>query len=229
MTGRAVPQGRQGFWLTYSCIDEGVELTYPLRGEDFVPSETEVLRWDAADNSLPYTVKYTTDNGATYLPIATNLAGTVHSTDWVVPAGMAADRVKVRVTRGPVMSQSPDFFTIAPLPTGLRSEYRYTTENRLSWTASTGATAYTVYKLGAQCIDSLTTVTTPFVVLPLGSGSDYWFAVRARGANSLLSHRTRAIYQPIGSRDCPGPPLTLSEPSAALVCPSSTVLMSNSN
>ena len=88
VTGRAVPQGRQGFWLTYSYIDEGVELTYPLGGKDFVPSETKVLRWDATDSSLPYTVEYTTDNGATYLPIATNLAGTVRSTDWVVPAGL---------------------------------------------------------------------------------------------------------------------------------------------
>ena len=120
--------------------------------------------------------------------------------------------MQVRVTRGLVTSQSPEFFTIATLPTGLRSEYRCTTESRLSWTASTGATAYTVYKLGAQYMDSLTTVTTPFAMLPLGSGSDYWFAVRARGANGLLSRRTRAFYQPIGSRDCPGPPLTLSEP-----------------
>ncbi|GAA3958440.1 S8 family serine peptidase [Hymenobacter antarcticus] len=229
VTGQAVPQGRQGFWLTYSYIDEGVELTYPLGGEGFVPGETEVLRWDAADSSLPYTVEYTTDNGATYLPIAANLAGTVRSTDWIVPAGLAAGRVKVRVTRGPVTSQSPEFFTIAPQPAGLRSEYRCTTESRLSWTASTGATAYTVYKLGALYMDSVTTVTRPFVVLPLGSGSDYWFAVRARGANGLLSRRTRAIYQPSGPRDCPGPPLTSFEPSAALVCPSSTVLLSDSS
>ena len=229
VTGRAVPQGRQGFWVTYSYIDEGVELTYPLGGEGLVPGETETIRWDAADSSLPYTVEYTTDNGATYLPIATNLAGTVRHTDWVVPAGLAAGRVRVRVTRGTVTSQSPAFFTVAPLPTALRSEYRCATESRLSWTASTGATAYTVYKLGAQYMDSLTTVTTPFAMLPLGSGSDYWFAVRARGANGLLSRRTRAIYQPAGSRDCPGPPLTLFEPSAALVCPSSTVLLSDSS
>ena len=78
-------------------------------------------------------------------------------------------------------------------------------------------------------MDSLTTVTTAFVVLPLGSGSDYWFAVRARGANGLLSRRTRAIYRPIGPRDCPGPPLTLFVPSAALVCPSNTVLLSDSS
>lgn len=230
VSGRAVPQGRQGFWLTYSYLDEGVELTYPLGGEGFVPGETEVLRWDAADSSLPFTVEYTTNNGQTYLPIASNLAGTARSTDWAVPAGLATGTVRVRVTRGSSTSQSPAFFTVAPMPTNLRSEYRCLTESRLSWTASAGATAYTVYKLGAEYMDSLTTVTTPFAVLPgVGAGSDYWFAVRARGASGLLSRRTRAIYQPAGVRDCPGPPLAGFEPSSRLLCPGSPVLLSDSS
>ncbi|MBO2008448.1 S8 family serine peptidase [Hymenobacter negativus] len=230
VSGRAVPQGRQGFWLTYSYIDEGVELTYPLGGEGFVPGETETLRWDAADSSLPFSVAYTLDNGQTYVPIASNLVGTARSTDWVVPTGLAAGSVKVRVTRGSTSSQSPAFFTVAPLPTNLRSEYRCLSESRLSWTASAGATSYTVYKLGTLYMDSLTTVTTPYVVLPgLGSGSDYWFAVRARGANGLLSRRTRAIYQASGLRDCPGPPLAGFEPSLKVLCPGSTLLLSDSS
>jgi PKD repeat protein len=230
VSGRAVPQGRQGFWLTYSYTDEGVELTYPLGGEGFVPGETEVLRWDAADSSLPFTVEYTTNNGTTYTAIASNLAGTARSTDWVVPATLVAGGVKVRVTRGPSTSQSPAFFTVAPLPTNLRSEYRCATESKLTWTASAGATTYTVYKLGTMYMDSLTTVTTPFAVLAgVGSGTDYWFAVRARGANGLLSRRTRAIYQPAGARDCPGPPLVSFVPSATVVCPARTVILSDSS
>jgi PKD repeat protein len=230
VSGRAVPQGPQGFWLTYSYIDEGVELTYPLGGEGFVPGETEVLRWDAADNSLPFTVEYTLDNGQTYVPIASNLPGTARSTNWVVPTGIVSGTMKVRVTCGSNSSQSPAYFTVAPQPTNLRSEYRCLTESRLSWTTSARATSYTVYKLGAQYMDSLTTVTTPYAVLPgLGSGSDYWFAVRARGANGMLSRRTLAIYQPAGVRDCPGPPLVSFAPSSSVVCPGSTVVLSDSS
>jgi len=230
VTGRAVPQGRQGFWLTYSYLDEGVELTYPLGGEGFVPGETETVRWDAADSSLPFAVEYSVDNGATYQAIASGVAGTARSTDWVVPAGVRTGQVRVRVTRGLVSSQSPAAFTIAPLPTGLQSEYRCATESKLTWTASSGATAYTVYKLGAMYMDSLTTVTTPFAVLAgLGSGSAYWFAVRARNAGGLLSRRTRAIYQPAGARDCPGPPQVAFAPSLGVVCPGGTVVLSDSS
>ena len=230
VTGRAVPQGRQGFWLTYSYIDEGVELTYPLGGEGFVPGETEVLRWDAADSSLPFAVEYSTDNGATFLPIASNVPGTARSTDWVVPAGVASGQVKVRVTRGPASSQSPAAITIAPLPTGLRSEYRCATESKLTWTASAGATSYTVYRLGAQYMDSLTTVTTPFAVLAgVGSNAAYWFAIRARGASGLLSRRTRAIFQPQGTRDCPGPPLVAFASNVSAVCPGGIVQLTDSS
>ena len=230
VSGPAVPQGRQGFWLTYSYIEDNVELTYPLGGEGFVPGETEVLRWDAADNSLPFTVEYTTDNGLTYVPIASNLPGTARQTGWVVPAGLASGRVKVRVTRGASTSLSPEYFTVAPQPTDVRSEYRCATESKLTWTASSGATSYTVYKLGAMYMDSVTTVTTTFAVLPgVGSGTDYWFAVRARGANGLLSRRTRAIYQPQGARDCPGIPIVDFSTRTATVCPTGIVALRDSS
>jgi hypothetical protein len=112
---------------------------------------------------------------------------------------LASGRARVRVTRGTVTSESPQNFTIAPLPTAFRSEYRCPTETRLTWIAPTGATSYTVYRLGAMYMDSVTTVTTTFAVLPgLGSGTDHWFAVQARGAAGLLSRRTRAIYHAHG-------------------------------
>ena len=230
VSGRAVPQGPQGFWLTYSYIDEGVELTYPLGGEGFVPGETEVLRWDAADSSQPFLVQYGTDNGTsvTYRTIATNMPGTARSVDWLVP-NTTVGRVRIRVTRGTVMSESPATFSIAALPTNLRSEYRCATESKLTWTASVGATSYTVYRLGAFYMDSVTTVTTPFAVLPgVGSGSVQWLAVRARGANGLLSRRTRAMYQPAGARDCPGPPQVAFFPNRSIVCPGSTVQLADS-
>jgi PKD repeat protein len=230
VTGRAVPQSRQGFWLTYSFIDDGVELTYPLGGEGLVPGENEVIRWDAPDSSLPFTLEYSSNEGRSYSTIASNLAGTLRHYDWTVPAGLASGRVKVRVTRGSASSESPAYLTIAPLPTSLRSEYSCPTESKLSWTASAGATSYTVYKLGAMYMDSLTTVTTPFAILPgLGSGSDYWFSVGARGANGLVSRRTRALYQARAVRNCPGPPQVAFAPSLSLLCPAVIVTLGDSS
>jgi len=230
VSGRAVPQGRQGFWLTYSYIDNGVELTYPLGGEGFVPGETEVLRWDAADNTAPFILEYTTTDGRSYVTINANVAANLRHYDWVVPAGISAGHVKVRVRRGTDQSESPAYFTIAPLPTNLRVEYTCPSETKLTWTASAGATSYTVYKLGAMYMDSVTTVTTPFAVLPgIGSGSEHWFSVCARGTNGLRSRRTLALYRAPGVRDCPGPPLVAFASSLALTCPGSTVTLSDSS
>ncbi|GAA4351556.1 hypothetical protein GCM10023185_10300 [Hymenobacter saemangeumensis] len=229
VSGRAVPQGRQGFWLTYSFIEDGVELTYPLGGEGLVPGEIEVIRWDAPDNTLPFTVEYTSD-GRIYTPIATNVPGTQRYFEWTVPAGISSGRVKVRVTRGTAQSESPANLTIAPLPTALRVEYTCPTETKLTWTASAGATSYTVYKLGTMYMDSITTVTTTFAVLPgVGSGSEHWFSVCARGGNNLRSRRTRALYRAPGVRDCPGPPQVAFTANQSITCAGGIVTLGDSS
>jgi PKD repeat protein len=225
-----VPQGRQGFWLTYSFIDDGVELTYPLGGEGFVPGETEVIRWDAPDSTTPFILDYTTNDGRSYVIINASVAGTARQYDWVVPAALNAGHVKVRVRRGTAQSESPAYFTAAPLPTNLRVEYSCPSETKLTWTASAGATSYTVYKLGTMYMDSITTVTTNFAVLPgVGSGTGHWFSVCARGGNDLRSRRTRALYRAPGVRDCPGPPLVAFASSLSTTCPNGIVTLSDSS
>ncbi len=229
VSGRAVPQGPQAFWLTYSYIADAVELTYPLGGEGFKPGDTEVIRWDAPDATVPFRLDYTLDDGTTWLPMAATVPGGARSFNWLVPAAVPSGRARVRVTRGTQSSASPALFTLAPLPTGLRALSRCATEATLSWTASDSATAYTVYRLGARYMDSVTTVsTTTAVVSGLTAGEANWFAVAARGANGLVSRRTRAIYQAGAVRNCAGPPIAAFTPSAATVCPAVIITLNDS-
>lgn len=237
VTGRTIPQGPQGFWLTYSYIEPGVELTYPLGGEGVVPGEIETIRWDAANSTAPFDLDYSTDDGATWVAISAGVPGTRRHLDWLVPAGLSSGQMRVRVRQtsgvgGSATSQSPAPFTASALPLNLRSEYRCGpgVGTKLTWNAVPGCTSYTVYKLGAMYMDSLTTVTTPVALLPtLTSATPYWFAVCGRGANGLRSRRTRAIYQPAGDRDCPGPPLVAFAASRSQVCPGSLVVLTDSS
>jgi len=219
--GAAVPQGPQTYYLVYSYIENGVELTYPLGGEGFVPGETEVLRWDAPEGTEPFALDYTTDNGATWLPISASVAATARYFDWTVPAGVASGRVKVRVTRGSASSQSVAPLTISPLPGNLRLGYVCANTVKLQWDTLTTATAYVIYKLGAEYMDSVTTVTNTSVVLTgVGAGAEQWYSVRAiRASDGLRSRRARAINQPARLNNCPGPPLISFLPNRTLVCP----------
>ena len=228
--GRRVPQGPQGFWLTYSCVADSVELTYPLGGEGLVPGEVENIRWDAPATTAPFRLEYSVDNGTTWQVISPAVAPNLRSFAWTVPAtATPSGQVRVRVRRGMQWSTSPAPSTIAPLPTGLRHLSRCATEAVLTWTASAGATAYTVYRLGAMYMDSVTTVTTTTATISgLTVGEANWFAVSAVGANGLRSRRTRAIFQPATIRNCAGPPLAAFAPSAAVTCPNTTLTLNDS-
>ncbi|MBO0360398.1 S8 family serine peptidase [Hymenobacter sp. BT186] len=226
--GAAVPQGPQTYYLVYSYIEDGVELTYPLGGEGLVPGETEVIRWDAAAGTDPFSLDYTTDNGATWLPISASVAATIRHFDWTVPAGVSSGRVKVRVTRGTASSQSVVPLTISALPANLRLGYVCQNSVKLQWDSLTTATGYVVYKLGAEYMDSVTTVTRASVVLPgLGFGTENWYSIRAIGPNGLRSRRTRALNQPARFFNCPGPPYIEFQASRTLVCPGTPVTITD--
>lgn len=228
VTGRRVPLGRQGYWLTYSLVDRGVELTYPIGGEGFVPGEIEALRWDAPDSSQPFALDYSTNNGSTWLPITASVLGTNRTYDWLVPAGLTSGQMRVRVRQGAFTSQSAATFTAAPLPTSITTDYRCLTDTRLSWTASAGATSYTVYRLGAMYMDSVTTVTgTSAVVNGLTATAGNWFAVCGRGANGLRTRRTLAINQPPTLRNCQAAPQAQFAASTLITCPTSTVRLAD--
>ncbi|QNH62336.1 S8 family serine peptidase [Hymenobacter sediminicola] len=219
--GASVPQGPQTYYLVYSYIEDGVELTYPLGGEGFVPGEAEVLRWDAPAGTGTFALDYTTDNGATWLPISAAVAATARHFDWTVPAGVASGRVKVRVTRGSASSQSVVPLTISPLPGNLRLGYVCANTVKLQWDTLTTASAYVVYKLGAEYMDSVTTVTRTSVVLTgVGAGAEQWYSIQPiRASDGLRGRRTRALNQPALLNNCPGPPLIAFQASRTLVCP----------
>jgi PKD repeat protein len=227
--GAAVPQGPQTYYLVYSYLEDGVELTYPLGGEGFVPGENEVIRWDAPAGSGTFALDYSTDNGTTWLPISSTVAATARHFDWTVPAGVASGRVKVRVTRGTASSQSVVPLTVSALPGNLRLGYVCQNEVKLQWDTLATASAYIVYKLGAEYMDSVTTVTRTSVILPgLGYGAEQWYAVRAiRASDGLRSRRTRALNQPARIFNCPGPPLIAFEASRTLVCPGVPVTLTD--
>ncbi|GAA4393085.1 S8 family serine peptidase [Hymenobacter koreensis] len=207
VNGTAVPQGPQSYYITYSYIEDGVELTHPIGGEAFVPAETEVIRWDAATNGTgTFSLDYSTNGGSTWTAITTGLSATTRHYNWTVPS-VASGQVRVRVTRGAASNQSAANFTIAGVPTGIQFTSLCSNSTTLQWTAVSGATSYEVLRLGTKYMDVAATVTGTSAQVPATAGTEEWYSVRALGANGLRGQRAVAVRRAAVVATTCGPPV----------------------
>lgn len=229
ISGLAVPQGPQRYYVVYSWVEDNVRLTFPLGGEAFVPGETQNLRWDASTTATGFTLEYSLNGGSTWTTIGTATAA-ARTRTWTVPTGGTGGQTRVRITRGAQSSQSANF-TIAGVPANLQTEWVCATETRLKWSAVTGATSYEVFQLGTQTMQSVgTTTALAYTVTGVASGTEHWFSVRALGANGLVGRRANALKRVTGTTGCPSqPPTAAITALAADPCPGKTVTLTDAS
>ncbi len=201
VTGFAVPQGPQDYWLVYEFVQPKVEVTYPIGGEGFVPAETERIRWDAYGATGNFTLEYTTNNGTNWTLISNTVASTARTYTWTVPTAVTG-LAKVRVTAGALTDMSDATFSIARLPTGINITYVCPDSIGISWTAAAGATGYEVSILGAKYMDSVaTSVTTSAVIRNQNPNVDHWYSVRSLQGNGK-GRRAIAVFRAGGVFNC---------------------------
>ncbi len=229
ITGHAVPQGPQRYYVVYSWQEDNVRLTFPIGGEAFVPGESQTLRWDANTTATGFTLEYSTNGGGSWASIGTATAG-ARSRSWTVPAAAVSGQMRVRVTRGGQSSQSANFSSIL-VPASLRTEWVCATETRLAWNAVAGATSYEVFQLGSQKMQVLgATTALAYTVTGVAAGTEYWFSVRALGPNALVGRRANALRRQTGQTGCPSqPPTAAIAPLPADPCPTTTVPLTDAS
>jgi len=199
VNGAVVPMGPQTYYLVWYFEPAGeLVLTYPNGAEGFVPTETEVIRWDAWGNTGTFILDYTTD-GVSWNSIATGVSASQRYYNWTVPAGMSG-LCKVRVTRGAANDVSDANFSIAALPSGINVAWACPDSLCLKWTGVPGATGYDVFKLGSVYMDSIgSSAVDSFVVTGLNNYvNTYWFSVRTRGPQQTVGRRAIAIEKTPG-------------------------------
>ncbi len=203
--GKVVPQGPQPYYMLWETRDNSIQVTYPSGGEPFVPSESEIIRWDAVGNSGTFNVDYSLDSGATWNPIATNLAGSTRYRNWAVPNAITGDAL-VRVTRGNITGVSENTFTVAPLPS-VSVQYVCPDSIGLRWNLIPNITDYEVLALGATHMDSVASSdTTVATIYNLNLSDDNWVAVKALNlSQNITGRRTTAFNLPKAALNCPLP------------------------
>jgi PKD repeat protein len=201
VTGTDIPLGSQEYWVVYDYWLDEITVTYPNGGEGFVPGETERLHWDAYGNTGNFTLEYSTDDGATWNPIAT-VPGSERMTTWTVP-NTVSDSAKVRISRGTTVGESDYRFNIIEVPQNLNVAGVCSTSVQLVWDPVPGAAAYKIYILGNQYMDSLDMSTVNSACVPINSATqEHWFAVSALTANGGESRRSIAVEQNPGIVNC---------------------------
>ncbi len=201
VNGAILPFGNQEYYIVWEFLTDEITLTYPNGGEGFVPGETETLRWDAFGNTDLFDLDYSDDNGSSWTSIATGVSASTRQFNWLVPATIS-DKVLLRLSRGVISDVSDAKLAIMNLPTDLNVDFACLGTTQFSWTAAPGATAYEVSKLGAEYMDSVTTVFATSVQLSLADSVDTWLSVRSLGSTTGKGRRAVAIHKLPGLLNC---------------------------
>ena len=211
VNGTSVPFGPQDYWLTYEYNYEDITLTYPVGGEGLVPGEFELIRWDAPEDSIPFALDYTNDNGQSWVTITSSTSINTNFYNWQVPS-IISDEVRIRISRNGVIDESDANLTILDVP-NVSVNWICPDSIYVNWTTVAGATSYEVSMLGQKYMDSITTVTSngntnqsALILNPNPNILDSWFSVCATKNDSRGRRDIAVNAQPINS-SCTAPPI----------------------
>ncbi len=199
VNGYLIPQGPQEYHVVYCFITKDLEITYPVGGEGFVPGENQIIRWDAtsAGQSGSFSLSYSTDNMATWTPIAANIAPNLRQYAWTTP-NVVSGKVFIRVSRGTQSSTSPAPFTIIGQP-NFQIQYASANAAAISWPAVPGATSYTVYTLGEKYMTPIGTTNSTSFNASIAPWESKWFSVSAnnnQGATGRRAYAKKYLHTP---------------------------------
>jgi len=190
--GHEVPMGPQSYHVVYSFIYDNIAVTFPALNQRLVPGDVEILRWDAFGNTGTFTVQQSTNNGASWSNISTNVAGDLRSVNWTVP-NVVADDARIRVTRSGVTGTGSSFNIIGQ-PTNFAIADVGPNDMTFSWNAVTGANQYRVWAIGTNYMEIIgTTNSTSVTIGGFTDGEVNYYAVSARNTNGTEGRRIYAV------------------------------------
>jgi hypothetical protein len=108
----------------------------------------------------------------------------------------------MRLVRGADTSYTERTFTITRLPSNIRVLKACVDSVTLAWNAVSGVSRYEISRLGAQYMDSVTTVSGLTATIPYNVAATEWFSVRAVMSNGQKGRRATAIRKFAGLVGC---------------------------
>ncbi len=174
----------ENYQLVYEIIPEHVQITHPTGGETFNPSETILITWNAAgDNTQTFTLEYSLNNGASWIPISNSVAGDERQYEFILPNTTATNGLaRIRRNGTSFSSGSNAVFSILATPSNFSVSPSCDGTINLSWEAVTGVPNYNVleYQAGNW--------------IPVGNTANTSFSLSGKTAGQLYCYTLRANY-----------------------------------
>lgn len=201
VTGYAVPQGPQSYYLVYEFLQEELTMAFPLKDERFISGETYYLRWDSYGTSGTFNLSYELDGSGTWNTITTGYDATKRVYQWVAPTFTdGIHTIKFKVEKGGVSNIS-DINYIGAVPANFLVQLATGSTVQLYWDAVPSASAYKVYRLGNNYMGEVTSDITfnnaSATLTNQSTTASEYYAVSAI-TNTKEGQRTMALQKVVG-------------------------------
>ncbi|MBU6159086.1 MAG: S8 family serine peptidase, partial [Bacteroidetes bacterium] len=180
--GATILGNEQPYYLTWDYIIDNLQIVRPAGGEILAAGGNEFISWDAIDRQGDsVAIEYSLDKGVNWSP-AVNSDLSRMFIGWAVPANIASNQAKIRITRlrDGKSSMSPGVFTIVGTPQITMNTVCDGSVD-ITWTEIGNATDYEILQLkGYEWSRIGVTSGLKFSIRGLNKFESYWFTVRAR-------------------------------------------------
>jgi hypothetical protein len=198
--GYAVPVGPQRYAIAWDFVPKGVQLTFPLGGEQLYNTDTIRVFWNAIPDGNTYSVDFSSNDGANWINVASNIPAGQHYCPMLV-YGFNSGRCLVRVQRGGETVTSSRF-SVNSQPVVSLSPDQCPGYMNIHWSPVPGATAYILLrKIGRdmQAVDTVTDTTYSFGGLSLTERS---YAAVQPIIDGVPGYRSVAAIRVANSGNC---------------------------
>jgi hypothetical protein len=202
VSGTAIPQGPQTYYVVYSYEMNGISVDFPSSGVAIEPGQSTTIRWNASPSASGFSLEYSLNGGGSWSSIGT-AGSSARQLNWTPPSSAATGNARIRISRGGTTAVGSDF-TLIGQPDNIQFLWTCPDSTYLSWNSVSGAVGYQVNMLGSRNMDSLSSSTTNnAVVNGVPSAQSVWFSVQAITPQGTLGKRSIAKERPAGLVSCP--------------------------
>ncbi len=203
--GFNIPQGPQQYVVAYDVVPVNIHLTFPIGGEQ-LPNDSLRIFWEAGSDGNSFTVEFSPDNGASWLPVSNTVAPEVRHCDFLL-SGYNTGNCLVRVSRnGTTDVVTSGRFAVSTQPVAALDTSQCPGYVNIHWSPVPNAVKYVLLKKSGfymQVVDSVTTDTAySFGNMPLDEQS--YVAVQPV-INGLPGYRSVAVSALANSGNCTKP------------------------
>ncbi|KAB1067738.1 S8 family serine peptidase [Tamlana haliotis] len=205
VNGNNVPLGPQKYFVVYEYLYEELQIAFPLENQKFTSGKTYYIRWDSYGSSDTFNLSYELNNSGTWIEIESGYDATKRVYKWLAPdVSHGINTIKFKVERNALSSIS-GVNQIGDIPENFRIIKVCDDVVSLKWSELPGATAYKVYRLGAEYMEEVTaniSFSGSSAVLTGQSVSDNEYYAVSAITGTAEGQRTLAIQKTAGYMSC---------------------------